>query len=115
MPECKYRLCANTFKLNPRQRGQKKEYCCPQHGKAERRLNGLELRAAKDYKNRVPAERKQAARINASINCLNYTKCLFGVRMNCLDCDKAEFQADAFRHEPGVLVHDNSGEYSVRV
>jgi len=110
MPECKYRLCENMFELNPGQRGQKKEYCCPQHGKAERRLVGLEVGAARDYKNRVPAEQKQAARVHASLNCLNYTKCLFGVRMNCLDCDKAEYQADAFRLEPGMLYHNSGGE-----
>jgi len=115
MPECKYRLCDVTFETKTGKRGIKKEYCCPKHGKAERRLRGIEVGAARDYKNRVPAEQKQAARVHSSLNCLNYTKCLFGVRMNCLGCDKAEYQTDAFRLEPGMLYNDYEGGHKMNI
>ena len=110
MPECKYRLCKNTFE--PGGRSKKKEYCCHKHGKAERRLRGIEVGAAIDYKNRVPNELKQAARVYASLHCLNYTKCLFVVRMNCLGCDKAEYQVDVWKLEPGVLINNEPYDFA---
>ena len=102
MPECKYRLC--HVKFEPSGRGKKKKYCCTQHRDKER----YRLRKDKQFlaKNYVSNKDYQAARDYAALNCLLYTKCLFGLRMSCFGCDYKEFKKDAWKHEPGVLIYN---------
>ena len=102
MPECKYRSCDVTFEITANHRGVKKEYCCQKHGDKERYL----LKKDQQFivSEGVSGKEHQEAREYASLNCLHYTKCLFGVRMKCWGCDYTEFQKDAWKHEPGVLI-----------
>ena len=100
MPECKYRLCHVIFESSGR--GKKKKYCCTQHRDKER----YRLKMDQQFLARkgVSHEEHQMAREYAALNCLHYTKCLFGLRMSCFGCDYTEFQKDAWKHEPGVLI-----------
>ena len=114
MPECKYRLCENTFEL--RRRGKKKEYCCVKHRKAEGRLKYAEIGSMEDFKNRVSAKQKQAARERAILNCADYIGCLnIAYRadgdMDCHNCDKPT-ATDAWKLEPGVLINNDFYDFA---
>ena len=98
MPICAYRLCDNEFEKNIR--GWEKKYCCVKHSKAERRLRLLEKQSEQDMKTKIFKKKKDAVRIEASLKCIHYQECLFGIRMNCHKGDRKELKADTWMHEP---------------
>ena len=115
MPECKYRLCKNTFQ--PGGRSKKKKYCCTNHRDKER----YRLRMDQQFiaRNGVSKKEHQDARKKAILNCDDYMDCLniayrADANMNCHNCNKAT-TIDAWQHEPGVLINNDPYDYSMHI
>ena len=153
MPECKYRLCENTFEPILRYVGtpMEKKYCCRKHKLAEKYLvdagkkvkkpmyefecryrrckqirktydkrrrycnrdhqqaEGRIIRALKQSQEETDQRlsRKNArieARMDASLNCTLHRGCLDAEKLPCLNCTKKIWQKDTWKHEPGVLI-----------
>ena len=51
-------------------------------------------------------DERTEARQRASLNCECYTECLRAFKLPCWKCDRMEYNIDAWKHEPGVLVHN---------
>ena len=108
MVKCGWPKCDIEFDETTPSPGHKRKYCCNEHKKYAgwERVDERKIKARLELK-----KKREAARIYAAINCLNYTSCICNTAINCLNCESAETVKDAFRHEPGILVHDQSGEH----
>lgn len=110
--ECAYRLCNETFHT----RDTKKLFCSIKHQRAEQRLRGLELQSKADFRgNRITIRQRQKAREFAALHCVHYSTCICGIRINCLNCQRADIQENAWQREPGVLYNPNGDYHSIRL
>jgi len=100
--KCRYRNCEIIFTTYD----QRKRYCNRSHKQAEARIIKIESQSQKETIGRLQKKNdRDTARIFASLNCMNYMKCLYGTRMRCYKCDKSHIKKGAWQHEPGTLYH----------
>ena len=98
---CKY--CGKSFTT----RRSKKICCCSKCQKLGKRQSIAasqtpEQTAAKQRRN----DERLEARVRAALNCALHPACLRAEKLPCLNCTKKIYKEDAWKHEPGVLVHN---------
>ena len=112
MIKCGWNKCDVQFDETEIHPGHSRKYCCNKH----RQAASWERHDEKVFQERLDLRKKrEAARIYAAINCVNYTDCICSVKVVCLDCDKADIKLNAYQHEPGVLVHDQDEEHGLNI
>ena len=96
---CDLEGCDVEFKA----RGLKKYYCKKHKKHADwNRQDDKKIKA-----NSKAREQKQKARSFAALHCVHYSSCICQVRINCLDCQRADIKHNAWQHEPGTLYMPN--------
>ena len=113
MAICAWKECDNWFDGTNTNRGRKRIYCCPQCNKYAYRSRQNERRKIARHmaKGNVALLDGVAtkARIHASLTCPKYSGCINIAYRNdgllgCWKCTKRIYMEDAWKHEPGVLI-----------